>query len=176
MSFISPQNALEKLSLSEGMIVLDIGAGTGAYALLAAHLVGREGRVFALDVQRDLLSRLKAKAVKEGLENVETIWADSEISGGTKLREGSIDACILSNVLFQLEKKEVLAKEAARVLRKNGKLLLIDWKDSFGGLGPQAKDVFSRDQALKLFSRVGFDMMSEFEPGDHHYAFIFCKK
>ncbi|MEK7531432.1 MAG: methyltransferase domain-containing protein [Patescibacteria group bacterium] len=175
MAFADPTIGISKLALGEGMSVLDVGAGSGAYSHKAAELVGPSGRVFALDVQKDLLQRLRAESVKNGAHQLETIWADAEIPGGTKLIDASVDVAILSNTLFQVEKKETVLREIFRVLRKAGKLLLIDWKDSFGGVGPHERDVCKREDALALSAKVGFNLLQEFDPGDHHYGFIFRK-
>lgn len=172
MAFADPKSNIEHLLIGEEMNVIDIGAGSGAYVLAAAE-VARNGKVYALDIQKDLLLKIKKEAGKRNIHNIETLWADAEDLGGTKLRDGLIDIGIVSNLLFQIEHKEGLAKEVSRIIRKKGRLLLIDWTDSFGGLGPQTKDVVTSEKAKQLFEKVGFKTLKEFNAGDHHYGMIF---
>jgi ubiquinone/menaquinone biosynthesis C-methylase UbiE len=174
MSFANPASLIRELHIGEEMKVLDIGAGNGAYALLAAKLA-HHGKVYAIDVQKDLLRKLKAEAAREHIHNIETIWADAELPHSTKVVDHHIDRAILSNTLFQVEDKEGLAKEIARVMRPKGKLLVVDWMDSFGGLGPHPQEVYKAALAKSLFMHAGFTLEKEGTGGDHHYALLFTK-
>jgi len=170
--FTNPKENLKELELESGMSLVDFGSGSGNYALLSAPLV-KGGRVYAVDIQRGLLEKIKKEAGTRGFSNVEIVWADLEKPESTGLRENSIDAAILANVLFLIEKKEILVDEIKRVLRKGGKLLFLDWADSFGGLGPQAEHVILEKEAKKLFEEKGFLLVKNLaNPGDHHYGFI----
>ncbi len=170
-----PIKNIDSLGLDKGMQVADFGAGAGFYALLAARAVGEKGKVYAVDIQKDLLARLKNQAGKEHVLNIEIIWGDLEVVGGTKLRDASVDRVLIANILFQVEKKENLAKEALRILKVDGKVLLIDWKDSFGGLGPHQKDIFTAAKAKEIFLAAGFVFDREIPAGDHHYGLVFKK-
>jgi len=172
MAFTDPKSNIEHLQIGEEMSVIDIGSGSGAYALAAAA-VAKNGQVYAVDVQKDLLLKIKGEAAKRHIHNIETIWADAEETNGTKLKEGIIDRGIVSNLLFQIEHKEGLGKEMGRIIRKKGRLLVIDWTDSFGGLGPHANEVFDSRKAKQLFEKFGFKCLKEFEAGDHHYGVVF---
>ncbi|MEK7081879.1 MAG: methyltransferase domain-containing protein [Patescibacteria group bacterium] len=174
--FTDPEKNLEQFDLQKGMRVADFGAGSGFYAFTAARLVGDKGKVFAVDIQKDLLTRLKKEAATKKLLNIEIVWGDLEKEGGAKLKDGSVDRAIVSNLLFQIEKKECLVREAARVLKPNGKILAIDWTDSFGGLGPPDKDVFGKEAARALFEKAGFVLERTIDAGAHHYGLIFAKK
>ena len=78
MSFCDPKQTVLQLGLREGMKVGDFGAGSGHYALMAAKIVGDKGRVYAVDVQEDVLRALKSEASAKGLHNVEIVWAISK--------------------------------------------------------------------------------------------------
>ena len=174
--FTDPEKNLEQFDLQKGMRVADFGSGSGFYATTAARLVGDKGKVFAVDIQKDLLTRLKKDAAGKKLLNIEIIWGDLEKAGGAKLKDGSVDRAIISNLLFQIGEKENLVKEAARALKPNGKVLAIDWTDSFGGLGPQEKDVFGKAAAQTLFETAGFVLERTIAAGAHHYGLVFAKK
>lgn len=171
--FSDPSKNIDALGLEKGMHVADFGAGSGFYAIIAARAVGDKGKVYAIDIQKDLLVRLKNQAAKEHVLNVEIIWGDLEKMGGTKLREFVVDRVLITNILFQIENKENVAKEALRILKPGGKVLLIDWRDSFGGLGPHQKDVLPAERAKEIFEAAGFVLERKVEAGDHHYGFLF---
>jgi ubiquinone/menaquinone biosynthesis C-methylase UbiE len=172
MAFTSPLNNLKELGLGEGMIVADLGAGGGHYSLLAAKQVGG-GKVYAIDVQRGLLDKLKNQARDEGLSNIEIIWANLEKEHGSNLKDNSVDALIVSNTLFLVEDKKSFMKEVKRILRPGGKVLFVDWSDSFGGLGPQQENIIREDEARAIFKENNFDLVKNLQDvGDHHYGFV----
>jgi len=173
MRFSNPEENIERFGLEPGMLVADFGAGSGAYTIPLARAVGRRGVVYAIDIQQELLSRIKNTANKGGLENVETVWGDIETLGGSGLQDGSIDAVIISNVLFSIEDKDSLVQEASRVLKQSGTVLVVDWKDSFGGLGPRAESVVPLYEAKELFAKHNFNFQREIEVGAHHYGAVF---
>lgn len=175
--FARPEEIVKKyFDLQPGMIVADFGAGSGHYTLAAAKIAGDSGKVYAIDVQKDLLERIKSHSEEEGLKNVEIIWADLDKPDGSGLSEESVDFVIISNLLFQVEDKNAAAKEAFRVLKKGGRAAVIDWSDSFGGTGPHSEKVFSKQECEKIFLETRFVLDDEFEAGEHHYGFIFKKQ
>ncbi len=176
MSFTDPQNNIDQFDLMSGMQVADLGAGIGAYAVVVAKKVGPDGKVNAVEVQRRFLDKIRQTAEMEHLFNVKPIWGDVEKLGGSKLNDLSMDAVIISNVLFQLENKENIVKEAHRILKPNRKVLFIEWIDSAGGLGPKDDDVVYPDAAKKYFMNNGFDYEKDIYAGDNHYGMIFRKR
>lgn len=174
--FSNPEENIKYLNLKEGSVVADFGSGAGHYVIPLAEVVGREGRVYAIDVQKSLLLKTQAEAKSKNIQNIETLWGDLDIPKGSKLRSDTLDAVILSNILFQVENKGTLVQEAKRVLKTGGKVLLIDWTDSFGGLGPQPNHVVDENEAQKIFEENGFVLKERVHAGSHHYGFIFEEK
>lgn len=172
--FSDPQKNIAELGIMDGMRVVDLGAGSGFYVIEAAKKVGPRGRVYAVDVQQDLLDKLKNSASLAGLHNIEVVWGNIEKIGGTKLREGIADRIILSNTLFQIESadRENLALEAKRLMKQGGKLLVVDW-DSGTPLSP--KILVPKMLAEGIFQKAGFTLEKSFDAGDHHYGIIFKK-
>ncbi len=108
----------------------------------------------------------------KGFKNVSTIWADAEKEKGTKLKDGLLDIVLLSNVLFQTDDDRGLFREVRRILKPGGKCIVIDWTDSFSGMGPHRHHVYTKGQALSRSHETGFSLVSEFTPGAHHYGLI----
>ncbi len=173
--FSHPHKNIDQLGLLPGMKVADLGAGVGAYAIPAAQAVGEKGRVYAVEVQRELVAKLKSNVERAGLKNIEYLWGDIEQRGGTHTGDDLVDFVILANVLFQTADKAGLVAEARRILKKGGKVVAIDWKESFGGIGPAVQEVVSEANARELFSQHGFQFVRTISAGDHHYGLIFTK-
>lgn len=173
VSFSVPHENVLQLGLREGMKVGDFGAGTGHYSRAAAAIVGHSGRVYAIDVQEEILKHIKLNTHDHHQGIVETIWGDIEKSGGTHLRDQSLDAIILANTLFQIENRFGLLGEMKRVLKPGGKLLVVDWAGSYGGMGPASDKVVTEHIAEDFFIGGGFHKVKSFRAGPHHYGIVF---
>lgn len=153
----------------------DLGSGSGFYTLAAARIVGATGRVYAVDVQKGLLEKIANEASRLKLTNVETLWGDLEKLGGTSLSNASVEVVLACNILFQLENKEAFLFEIKRILKPKGRVLVIDWKESFGGTGPQPNMIVPPADARALFERAGFVFERDINAGAHHYGMIFVR-
>jgi|TARA_R110000824_G_scaffold401771_1_gene615542 ubiquinone/menaquinone biosynthesis C-methylase UbiE len=173
MKFSDPQQNVLQLGLRAGMKVADLGSGVGHHTLTAASIVGNNGRVYAVDIQEEVLKHLASSAITLGLRNVETVWGNIEKQGGTTLKDQSMDAVILSNTLFQLEEHPVTVAEIKRILKPGGRLLVIDWAASYDGMGPRTEQVVPEHVTLELFITNGFHKLKDFRSGPHHYSIVF---
>ena len=169
--FSDPQKNIALFDIHDGMKVVDIGAGSGFYSIEAAKRVGNVGRVYAVDVQQDLLTKLKNSAGLVGLHNIEAVWGNAEKIGGTKLREALADRIVLSNTLFQIEPqdRDNLCLELKRITKPGGKVMVIDWA---GGSPLAPKTLVPAMVAEALFVKAGFVSEKKFDAGDHHYGII----
>jgi ubiquinone/menaquinone biosynthesis C-methylase UbiE len=174
MHFADPQANVLQFGLREGMKVADLGSGVGHYALAASPIIGDTGRIYAVDVQEDVLVHLANSAQQRRMRNIVTVWGNIEKSGGTALKAASIDAVILSNTLFQLENAEEAIKEIKRVLVSGGKVLVVDWAGSYDGMGPAPEAVVPEHTAEELFVSHGFHKVKAFRGGPHHYSLVFA--
>ncbi len=173
VSFSVPRENVLQLGLRDGMKVCELGTGTGHYAYAAASIVGHSGKVYAIDVQEDILRHLKLDVNAQHQSVIETIWGDIEKPGGTHLRDSILDAVILANVFFQIENRFGLLKEIKRILKPGGKLLLVDWAGSYGGMGPAPECVVTEHDTEAFFITGGFHKIKSFRAGPHHYGIIF---
>ena len=171
-TFTNPEENIKALGVYDGMTVADLGAGTGAYTIPLAEKVGETGRVYAVEVQKDFLTNIKTEATNRGLKNIELLWGNIENVGGTKIKDSAVDVVVISNVLFLAEDKQGLLREARRILKPQGKLLLIDWSDSFNSLGPSPAMIIPKEAAKSMCEAEGFVLKSEVDAGSHHYGFI----
>jgi len=109
---------LAEVGVREGQVVLDFGCGSGTYTIPAAKLVGKDGRVYALDIDKEALDRIEERAKREELRNIVRIDAFGE--GDVPLRDEAIDLMLLIDVLQEIDDKEALFHEACRILKSDG--------------------------------------------------------
>ncbi len=171
--FLHPDLVLPHFNISEGMKVADIGSGHGHFAVPVARKVGPSGRVYAIDVVSDALDQLRSEALGEGLPHIHFIHSNIEKERGSFLASQSIDRALLINTLFMIDDKKAAIEEILRILNPNGSLVLIDWRDSYKGIGPHKNNVISEGQAIRLAESLGFVVKKEFNAGDLHYGIIF---
>lgn len=171
--FSNPDQNIAQLGLREGMRVADFGSGSGAYALALGKRVGHTGHVYAIEVQKDLVKKLESEIKESKVRNVECIWGNIEKLHGTKIADHSMDAVIIANVLFQAEDKLGVIDEARRILKKDGKILLIDWLSSFSGMGPSSDHIMEPSLVIELFTKRKFKFLEKINTNPHHYGIIF---
>ncbi len=172
--FLNPEKALPEFDIKPGMKIADFGCGTGYFSIFLAKAVGENGRIYALDVLTTALESVQGRAKDEGLLNIETIRVNLEVSGGSKLGDESVDMVLVANILFQSSKKADIIKEAGRVLKRGGKMIVIDWKKD-QPIGPPHELVFSEDLIKDLATKENFKLERGFEAGNHHWGSIFIK-
>lgn len=175
MGFLNPQEIIKHVNIQEGMRVADFGSGGGFRTIPLAEAVGKSGRVYAFDIQKEMLGVVRGKAKSNHLLNIDTIWADLEVPEGSKLKEGFLDIVVVANILFQVNDKEAIAKEAFRVLKPKGIASVIEWDTSAGVLGPPKEHLIDKMKAKEIFALAGFSWEKEFYAGEHHYGFLFKK-
>jgi ubiquinone/menaquinone biosynthesis C-methylase UbiE len=170
MSFLTPEHLVRELYLKPGDRAADIGCGTGVYTIALAGEVGSMGQVYAVDIHREALHTLAGTLDKRGILNVDMLWADAE--KGIPIDAYSLDAVVLSNVLFQLENIDAVLSHIAKLIKPEGQLLVVEWSDSHGGVGPHMNDVVKEEQAERLVQAHGFRLLKRLPAGGYHYAFI----
>lgn len=173
--FADPSAVVSHFHLREGDVVADFGAGSGYYIEILSAKVGHTGKVYACEIQKELVDKIGTLARQKGLSSVYPLWCDLEEQGGVKIANNTLDSGLMINTLFQLQDKATALEEVARTVRSGGKFFIVDWTDSFGGLGPQPADVFVPQEARSLAEAHGFMFERMFDAGDHHYGIAFRK-
>lgn len=121
--FFSPRvNVLKEVGIKQGFHVLDYGCGPGSYILPLAEMVGRWGKIYALDMHPLALQMAKDLALKKTFINVETIHSDCQ----TGLPDNSLDAVLLYDTLHDLGDPGRVLQELHRVLKPTGVLSISD--------------------------------------------------
>jgi len=158
---------LELLSPWEGMVYADIGCGPGYFTLPVAERVGAAGRVYALDIQPEMLAELERRARARGLENVRPLrCGERELP----LPSASVDAACLANVFHELEAPVAFLSEVRRILRPGGRLILIDWKPIETPMGPPPGERVPPEAVGQALREAGFVRWKEHDIYPFHYV------
>lgn len=120
-----PDKVLALIGFRPGMIVADVGAGTGYMTLRIARLVGPTGHVYANDIQPQMLDRLRENARRADLTNVETVLGTEE---DTKLPAGKLDIVLMVDVYHEMSRPEEMLQSIRRSLKSDGRLVLVEYK------------------------------------------------
>ena len=174
---MEPEKIVAGFGLKHGDHVADFGAGHGYFALAMARAVGREGKVWAVDVQKTALDTVRSRAMAEHLLNIEYMLTDLEEAGASLLPERFMDFVLMGNILFQAEEKGEILREAWRCLRPGGRSAVIEWDAAANvAIGPPAAIRIKKQDAKALAVGAGFELDREFSAGPHHYGLLFLKK
>jgi ubiquinone/menaquinone biosynthesis C-methylase UbiE len=170
------ENILRKITIEEGQRVAELGCGNfGFFVWPLAKLVGRRGQVCAVDILKSTLDEIRRQAIKENLPQVKIVWSNLEIFKATAIETNSLDAALLVNVLNQSTKKIEILREAIRLLKRGGKLLIVEWGMSDSILGPTPDKRVNSDSLKSAVPKIGLEIKEEFIAGPYHYGLILTK-
>lgn len=175
IKFINPSSVVETLEITPGMNIADFGCATGYFTFPLAKKVGSGGTIYAFDILAEKLETVESQAKILGLSNIITKKVNLEKLNGSELSDGSVDWVFLVNVLFQNKDKNIIIREAKRVLKANGKILIIEWNDSNTIIGPKKEVRISKEEILKLAGKNKLAEKEELSVSDFHYGFVLEK-
>ena len=166
----------DHIGLGYGNRVGALGCGPKAYfAFQAARIVGDKGMVYAVDVLKEVLSSVDSHAKTGGFSNVKTVWSNLEKYGATEIPESSLDLAMLVNVLFESSNISLILKEAVRLVKSGGKILVIDWKNIGAPFGPKIDKRVNVDQIKEYLEVFGLKLEKQFDAGKYHFGMIYTK-
>ena len=120
-----PEKALDALNLKPGMVVADIGAGVGYMSLRMARRVGPSGKVYANDLQPEMLERLRQNAAKAGVTNVVTVLGEA---ADPKLPANAMDLVLLVDVYHEFSEPQQMLRKIRETLKPDGRLVLLEYR------------------------------------------------
>ncbi len=172
--FLHPERIIDQIDLKQGMKIADFGCGSGYFTIPLAQKVGASGRVAAIDIQTAPLEAVRSLARVHNLGNIDLIRGNLEVNRASGLDENSQDMVFLANILFQSQKKSDIIREAKRVLKEGGYLIIIDWKADIA-LGPKEGYRLSAVQAQSLAEKDGFRFLKKIDAGNFHWGIVLTK-
>ena len=174
MKFINPQTVVAQMGLSAGQTVADFGSGSGFFAIAAAKMVGNSGIVYAVDVQQAKLTATFSAASQQGYKNIQIVQADLDqpIKG---IADASCDAVIMASVLHEIKSRDMLLKNAHRILKTGGLILCVEWKAEHTIFGPSIDQRLPEQQLEQELAQIGLHKVKSIPADMAHYAVVFQK-
>lgn len=154
------ENVVAALEIKPGAVIADIGAGTGLYTLLFANAVGREGHVFAVDIEPLFLDLINQRAEDSGLPNVTAVLGrDNDVT----LPTHSVDVIFIADTYHYFDDREAIMNSAMNALKPGGALVLVDYDLAPGGTRPDDKTHvrFGKAGVVSEIEFIGFTFVAE---------------
>jgi SAM-dependent methyltransferase len=170
-----PEIIFNELNLKPGDVFLDLGCGTGDYSICAAEEVGESGLVYAMDIQEELTDNLIRISKDTGLNNIRAVVGD--IHAPLPFEDQTIDVCFISTVLHSVDLEDtgkILFPEINRVLKTDGRLIIIECKKEEMDFGPPLSMRISPDEIEERLSAYGFKKIDYVDLG-FNYMVKFAK-
>lgn len=174
--FLDAGTILEKAGIGADMTVADFGCGSSGYfSIEAAKRVGKNGTIYAVDILKPTLEAVQSKARLIGLKNVKTVWANLEKYNSTKIPDYTVDVVLIKNMLWQSRNHAEVIKEAERILKPGGKILVVEWKKNASPVGPPIAHRVDRSEVEKLALQFNWKEVKYLDLGTYYYGLIFSK-
>ncbi|OGZ59591.1 MAG: hypothetical protein A3B96_02070 [Candidatus Spechtbacteria bacterium RIFCSPHIGHO2_02_FULL_43_15b] len=170
--FLRPAEIMDKLEISNGMKVADLGCGSGYFTIPVARKVGKDGLVYAVDVLDSALDSVRSNSKLYSLLNIETRKGNLEKENGSGIEDKCVDLVILANILYQVKDKAGLIKEAKRVVKDGGKIVVIEWAEN-SAFGPSLSIKVPKKYMKDLAKSSSLVLEKEFDAGGSHYGLVF---
>ncbi len=163
---------IDAIGLVEGMVVADIGAGTGLSTTEIASRVGGDGLVFGVDIVPAFLDRIRERAKAELLTNVTVVLGEERV---TALEDASVDLAFMCDTYHHIEYPQTYMHSLFRTLRPGGTLVLIDFERIEGEASPAILSHVraGKQTVIAEVSQAGFVLESETELLEHNYYLHF---
>ncbi|MEK7354431.1 MAG: methyltransferase domain-containing protein, partial [Chloroflexota bacterium] len=158
---------LAKIGLQAGQTFVDVGCGGGFFALPAARIIGKKGRLHGFDENAEAITSLKDLAAKEGLDNLELAIGNAE---ETILCDGCAHIVFFGLVVVHLAEPVKALENARKMLRSEGRLAVFDWKRKLTRQGPPLEQRLSEGQIVDFIKAAGFGGISVEDCGPYHYV------
>src|SRR5688572_3974056 len=117
-----PELIMDELGIGDASVVADLGAGGGWFTIRLAHRVGPNGKVFAEDIQPEMIESIRRRVEREGLTNVHPVLGTAT---DPNLKE-PVDAVLIVEAFYEMESPELLLRNVARALKPNGRVGIVE--------------------------------------------------
>ena len=169
-----PEKVIEAPNLTPGMMVIDIGAGSGYFTRRLAAAVGDTGQIVAIDIEQKMLNYNKQELEKLGLDNrVRFILAGSK---GPTFSGNNADIVFLCDVYHHLEDHVDYLANSKPALKPNGRVVIIDYynDERSGTLGFSKQHLISKEHVIEDMKQAGFTLAKEhtFLPRQYFLEFV----
>lgn len=165
---------MDALGIAEGSVVADIGAGGGWFTIRLARRVGPNGKVYAEDIQPQMIEAIERRVKRENLRWVRTVQGTAL---DPMLPKGALDAALIVEAYREMEQPIVLLRNVALALKRDGRIGIIEYKDEGGlGPGPPLEERVEDDQVIADAEKAGLRLLSRETFLPYQYMLVFAKR
>ena len=164
-----PEQVMDALGIADGARVADLGAGGGWFTVRLARRVGPNGRVYAEDIQPQMIESIDLRVSREGLANVDTVLG---APNDPKL-PADLDAVLIVETYPEMTDPVTLLGHVAASLRPNGRVGIIDFKLDGGGPGPPIEERVEPDEVIRDAERAGLRLLTRENFLDYQFLLVF---
>jgi ubiquinone/menaquinone biosynthesis C-methylase UbiE len=167
-----PETAIDKLGLKPGMVVADVGAGVGYFTVRLAKRVGKTGKVYAADVQPEMLTTLKKRAAEAKLTNIQPILSSES---DPRLPAKCCDVILMVDVYHELSRPQVMLQKMRQALKDDGRLVLLEYRKEDPHIPIRSEHKMSAAEAKAEVEAEGFQLEKLLKDLPRQHILIFRK-
>jgi ubiquinone/menaquinone biosynthesis C-methylase UbiE len=150
-----PDQIMDALQIGENSVVADLGAGGGWFTVRLARAVGPNGRVYAEDIQPQMIQAIDRRVARENLRNVTTVLGTAT---NPKLPAGSLDAVLIVDAYHEMDEPVTLLRNIAKSLKPSGVIGIVNYKKDGGGPGPAMNERVDAEQVIRDATAAGLEL------------------
>jgi ubiquinone/menaquinone biosynthesis C-methylase UbiE len=173
-ALVDHDKVFRELDLHKGMTVLDMACGPGDYVIAIAEIIGAGGVIYAADLWVEALVRLQKKAEAKNIRNIKTVVGD--VGRRLPIADETVEFCLVATVLHDFVREGVAfeaLEEAARVLKPDGTLAVLEFKKISGPPGPSIHIRLTPAEVERLVSPHGFIKRGMSDVGPYNYLITY---
>lgn len=168
----APENAINLMGVQPGMTVADVGAGTGYFTIRLAKRVGPSGKVYANDVQPEMLDKITARSQELHLTNIETVLGSE---ADPKLPAGKLDIVLLVDVYHEFSQPQRMIESIRASLKPDGRLILLEYRKEDPTIPIRPDHKMSIPEVRAELEAEGFRLEKVLDTLPRQHLFIFGK-
>lgn len=169
-AWLPPQEVITALGLTPGMVIADVGAGTGYFTLAIARSACAPSHIYAVDLQAAMLELLRSKLPTKPVPAVELIEASAV---DTTIPDEACDLALLANLWHELDDRNEVLAECARFLKPHGRIAILDWRPDVSDIpGPPSRHRIGPDAVAEELRAAGWKAPRSSEIGSYSFLVI----
>jgi ubiquinone/menaquinone biosynthesis C-methylase UbiE len=165
-----PEKVVQALRLRQGMVVADLGAGTGYFSRHLASAVGPRGSVLAVDTEPNMVVQLRTRAEQELTSNVIPILASRD---NPRLPTGSVDVVLVVDTYHHIDDRVTYFRTLRHALRRGGRVAVVEWQHRELPVGPPLAHKLPRRRVIREMDAAGYAVVAEPAFLAYQYFIIF---
>jgi SAM-dependent methyltransferase len=168
-----PETALDAIGIQPGMTVADVGAGVGYFTIRLGKRVGPDGKVWATDVQPEMLTMLRERAAKAKISNIETVLGTE---ADPKLPRAAFDLILLVDVYHEFSQPQRMLQKLRLALKPGGRLVLLEYRKEDPHIPIRSEHKMSVEEARTEVEAEGYTLQKVLPDLPRQHILIFTPK